>query len=246
MMNRKTFTLLALIMLIAGLHTSPAYAYFRTIEGVNNIQTRNVIPSRYYDIDVPHFRSQRGRNTQASPSPTTGNYDYNRRASTAVATTKMAHGSIRSLFGHVGLSQYNAFPSYDNKRYTDSKIKFRELTSHTCFEPVGSEIDRCKKRFSEYYNLKESILDGSIYTILVKDNPKISQNIEVLYQKMVTELQATNVPVVVKPAKQNSILLRDRMLMVWDACKLQTADHRSAARCYIRNDRQYLSNELLR
>lgn len=241
-MNKKMITSLALAIAIVGSSTPSTQAYFRTIEGVNNLRTPQVVPTRYYNLHIPHFRSQSGRSV-TSLSPATPN--YNRRENRSIASDTMAQGSIRSLFARVGLSQDNKNPHYDNDQFNDSTIKFRTLTSHTCFEPVGSEIARCKKRFGMYYNLQASILDGSIYEILVENNAKISANITPLYNKMVAELQVNNASPVVPVAVVNTILLRDRMQIVWDRCKNHTTSHRAAAMCYIQNDRQYLDNGLL-
>jgi hypothetical protein len=238
-MNNKTMTLLALAISIAGFYAPSTQAYFKTIEGVNNLETRHVVPTTYYNLGTDRFRSQAGRNITSS-SPTTGTYD--RRTNRSIASDEMAKGSIRSLFAYVGLSQDNLNPHYDNNAYNDSKIKFRSLTSHTCFEPVGSEITRCKKRFGSFYSLKKSILNGSIYAILVENNAKVSQNIEPLFKDMVAEITKNNIPV--KPTQTTEVktAMRDRMQTVWDLCKQQTASHMDAAKCYIRNDRQYLDN----
>jgi len=240
-MNKTTSTLLALAISIAGFYAPTTQAYFRTIQNINNLETQQVVPSRYYDLGTPYYRSQTGRSVPVTP--TTGTYD--RRTSRSFASDDMARGSIRSLFAHVGLSQDNTYAHFDNEKYNDSKIKFRTLTSHTCFEPVGSEIDRCKKRFGDYFNLKESILDGSIYTILVENNPNVSVNIKPLYEDMVAEIRKDNAPVTVPEVTgftEVKVLMRDRMQTVWDECQLKTSNHRDAAKCYIRNDRQYLDN----
>lgn len=239
-MNNKTTALLTFAILIIGFHAPPAQAYYKTIEGINNLNTQRAIPSLYNSNSL--FRSQRGRSIPSSP--TTGDYSKRLRTS-AVASDEQAGNSIRSLFGHANMSQNNRNPQYDNDQFNDSKIKLRTLVSHTCFEPVGIEIVFCKKRFGAFYNLKESILDGSVYEILVTDNPDISSNITKLYQEMVNEIKSNDsVPIVTQGVK-NTILLRDRMQLVWDTCKTQTADHRAAARCYISRDRLYLDNSLL-
>jgi len=238
---KKTITLLAFAVSIAAFYAPSTQAYFRTIQGVQNLETKQVVPSTYYNIGTPRFRTQTGRSVPVVP--TTGTYD--RRTNRSIASDDMARGSIRSLFAHVGLSQDNTYAHYDNDQYNDSKIKFRTLTSHTCFEPVGSEIVRCQKRFGSFYNLKESILDGSIYTILVENNPNVSVNIKPLYEDMVAEIKKDNASVKVTEVKdfaEVNVLMRDRMQAVWDRCKTQMSNHRDAARCYIRNDRQYLDN----
>ena len=119
------------------------------------------------------------------------------------------------------------------------------MVTHRCFEPIGVEILRCKEQFGTFFNLKASILNGNVYEILVTNNPDISSNITELYQDMVQEIKNNDAKPIVKKEVKSTMLLRDRMQLVWDACKAQTSDHMAAARCYISRDRLYLDNSLL-
>jgi|GEM_PF-6604039 len=228
-MNKQATTL-ALAVLISGFTPLTAQAY-------SFLHTQPTDQSTIY-------RSQRGR---SFPSyPTTGNNSaYTNSGLNSSRSDKQARNSIRSLFAHANLSQDNENSRYDNDELGESKIMFTRLVGNTCFEPVGSEAESCKRRFGTYYNLKQSMLNGSIYKILVSNNPNISVNIKSLYQKILAQIREEDATSKVTVVSANKVLIRDRMQDVWNECKSRTTDHRNAAKCYIRNSRLYLDHQLL-
>lgn len=190
-----------------------------------------------------YYRSQTGR--RAIAEPTRGTYTTTNVEVSTFASEQLATRNVLQYLGRIGFDTDGKNPTLIDYQLIHSGVAFQELTSHVCFEPSGTEVAACQKRFGMFYNLKDSILDGSLLAVLSADNPEMSDKVVQLYQSMVAEITRNDTSVSVTQSARTASLMRARMLEVWEACKAQTSSISAANSCYIRNSRLYLDYDVL-
>lgn len=261
--------LLRVFALVGAILFAPSAAYAQSVllptpasAGTYPVQTLEYLQD-YYGIYPVEYRSQRGREHQNSvPDYLTQDYYTHPEMFSSERMTQFDENFLE-MFERVAVETEHTI--YDNNSIGDAQIDLRSIVSHNCFHPVHGEIDACIEQFGPYYNLKNAILDGTLRNRLIERNPDIAQDINALYEAMVTEIRNTDVqkPVSLGYYSQNSTAISPSMsdtedettvfdqsyfervdlrsAFVWEVCMSKYPLWKDAARCYARNDHLVLN-----
>lgn len=199
----------------------------------------NVIDSYYYDPYTPVFRSQRGRSTYTGP--TTGDYDSNDNEPHVPMDHERYKNNVRSVFERIAAD--NTQYLYDNETLADARLDLRSLTTHTCFDPAGTELSDCTRRFGAFANLKKSILNGNLFSVLTEDDA--DSDMRLLYEQMIEQISeeenSTEITTVAEMLRESRKL---RSQLLWEICMEMFPSYQSATECFQRNSRLALDRDL--
>lgn len=228
------------VMCAALVVPTASEAYYKSIANLNDGTT----PQAYSHLldqsmfGLRHtYRSQRGRSSVRNRRVTI-DYDVRNRPSTfGPATMAESRALITSLFNEVSAASDNQ--SYSNDSFADSSLDLRALISHRCFEPVGDEVSNCRMMFGPYYNLKESMLDGSLYDVIVLENPEITREMRPLYELAMRQIRRDHGDIDRSLTTLIRVQRKARAAAVWDICA-ELYSGSQVDRCFARHDRLYL------
>lgn len=202
-----------------------------------------VVPSRYYQTNEPLYRSQRGRDNTTTQQPMRGDYDTN--VDNSIYDNEALHRrNLQEFFDRIAVANEDFF--YDNESYPDGELDLRALVTHSCFQPAGSEMEACRNRFGEYYDLEAAIMDGSLYSVVVTNNTDVEMDMRALYNRMVDQLQedTTEVSDPMTLGEMIRSQRRSRRNVLWEICTNQHSTYDDAAACLMNYQRLFLDEEL--
>ena len=143
---------------------------------------------------------------------------------------------IATRFQRIGATQVG---TYDNTSIATSAFDFAQYVSHTCYHPTENDIPGCKHEFGPFFNLKDTLTNGTLVLIL-KRFPSYAgaerfAMPEHLSTTILREAEPSPQPLIQEQVMQQN---RDeRARLSWDQCQNHFDSRRDAVACYQRNIR---------
>lgn len=130
----------------------------------------------------------------------------------------------------------------DNENLSEAQVDFRAYISHACFHPTEIEKFECEQQFGPYFNLYDTLIDGTLETIIrtrFRDTPQLYALLTALRREQRNMTDGADEEL--SRSAEIQAERRSRTTLLWQTC-LQNHDYSYAdsARCYLRNERLIL------
>lgn len=261
---KKIFLTLAITLGIATIlpsqkvHAQAVLLPYTVSEGEITVHPKTLAFLQSYYGTTIGFRSQRGR---TSGVPAVYHDSYYITAEDFSAKQMAAYDrNIFETFERVGINTKGS--QYDNESFSNAQVDLRAVVTHECFNPVRAEIPHCIEQFGPYYNIRESIEDGTLKDRLILFNPDVSADAMALFDQMQDRVANIDVSAGVARTTLPTALVttggstdksvegdtqlfdhsyKDRVRMnsefVWEVCTSKYDVWAEQTDCYIRNQR---------
>ncbi|MFA5800192.1 MAG: hypothetical protein WC840_04505 [Candidatus Peribacteraceae bacterium] len=121
---------------------------------------------------------------------------------------------------------------YDNLTINSSAFDLVQYMSDVCYRPNDNSLPACKQEFGPYYNLKDTMDNGTLASIL--DRYPYFAGVEKLFP---ASSQPGKEAQKLSPDAELQLEIDQRSRQVWDICQKMYSDRNDQSRCFQRNIR---------